>query len=129
MTGTRRWLPQGLLVIWTGLSTAAALQPPGVGGTLRALGAAAFMILGPALAGVLITWRTRSQRRGELPVPALVEMVAWLAAWVAVLVMTSTALLVAGVWSVRVMVLFVAAATLALTLWPMPDRRGRRRSV
>lgn len=129
MSATRLRTLRAALVVWAGASAALALQPPGVGGAWRAIDAALFMLLGPALAGVL-AWRARSGTRNPMTaVPPLVELLVGVAGWIAILVMVSTALLVAAAWSVPVMVLGVAAATLTLTLWPVPGEVGRRSDV
>lgn len=110
---------QAAVVVWAAVSAVAAVQPPATGGPLRAAGAALFMLAGPAVAGLVTVRRLRgAQRLGPLRMPLLVELLVWFGATLSALVLTSTALLVTGLWSVAAMVTVVLAETLATALWP-----------
>lgn len=77
------------------------------------------MLAGPAVAGLVTARRLRaSQPQEPSPMPLLVELLVWVGVSLSVLVLTSTTLLVAGLWSVAAMVGVVLAETIVVAVWP-----------
>lgn len=96
---------------------------------MRALDTALFMLSAPALAGLLAARRARYASPSVAPtIPLPVELLLWSSASIAMLTLSSTALLVAGAWSVHAMVWLVTTETVVLALWPVASSGKRVRS-
>jgi hypothetical protein len=123
MTSIRLRRSQVVVLAWTGLSFLLSLLPQGVGGAPRVVNAVLFMALGPACAlMVLLLDRVAASPgytgpRGKLPVlsPALAAVVS-VGVSLTVLVLSSQALLMTGLWRIWTVVMVVTVVTGALTL-------------
>ncbi|WP_446219649.1 hypothetical protein [Micromonospora sp. IBHARD004] len=100
---------QLVLIGWTLLSFLLALLPTGVGGSPRAVNAVLFMTLGPGCAMLLVILRT---------LPVAVAAVVAIGTSLAILVLSSQALLIVGMWRPWGITGLVALTTTALTLLP-----------
>lgn len=100
---------QLVLVSWALLSFGLSLLPTGVGGPPRAVNAVLFMTLGPGCAMLVFLLRFLA--------PAVAVVVAG-GTSLAILVLGSQVLLIAGVWRAWGVTALVALATIAIALLP-----------